>query len=48
MQPTYEELAARLKQLEEQLKPKPRKPRKPRVRKGLPNGKIAFAFQFTR
>jgi hypothetical protein len=44
-QPTVEQLAARIKELEEALKPKPRKPRK---YKGLPNGKINFTFMFGR
>lgn len=40
---TYEQLAARIKELEAALKPKP-KPRK--KRKGLPSHKINFVFQF--
>jgi hypothetical protein len=42
-EPTKEQLLAKIRELESLLKPKPRKPRKS---KGLPNGKIAFRFQF--
>jgi len=39
-------LLARIAELQAQLKPKPKANRKLRKSKGLPNGKIAFRFQF--
>lgn len=43
---TKERLMLRIAELEQLLKPVPKKPRKTKIRKGLPNGKVMFRFQF--